>query len=178
MTTQTNVSTDALTGLDDELSQFVSIKTSDNQVVQVERACALKCEMIRAMMELDINATEFTLGCVDSGVLNAIMKFLKFRETKPYVDIPKPLPYKDYLRVYVPADVMELFNVPDTVLFDMIMAANYLGNTEFLNLACAKLASILMGMSKEEIRERFGVEDDGKNDGEDKDDNDEEKTNT
>ena len=45
----------------------------------------------------------------------------------------------------------------DTV-FDLILAANYMDVMPLMNLACAKIASLIKDKSSEELRVVFGVD--------------------
>ena len=43
------------------------------------------------------------------------------------------------------------------VIFDIIMAANYLDIKSLLDLSCAKIATLIRGKTPEEIRKTFNI---------------------
>ena len=48
----------------------------------------------------------------------------------------------------------------DSTVQDLILAANFLDIKELLNLSCAKLGSVIRGLSIPEFRKRFNIEND------------------
>ena len=51
-------------------------------------------------------------------------------------------------------------NVQQEMLFDLILAANYMDIKPLLDLTCAKVASMIKGKTPEEIRKTFNIEND------------------
>ena len=51
-------------------------------------------------------------------------------------------------------------NIDQEVLFELILAANFMDIKSLLELACAKVASLIKGMTIPEIREFFNIEND------------------
>ena len=54
----------------------------------------------------------------------------------------------------------DYINVEKEELFELIMASNYLDINPLLELACAKVASLIKNKSIEEIRKFFNIEND------------------
>jgi S-phase kinase-associated protein 1 len=54
----------------------------------------------------------------------------------------------------------EFVNVDQTLLFDLILAANYMNIQPLLDLACKKVASMIKGKNPEEIRKQFHIKND------------------
>ena len=48
-------------------------------------------------------------------------------------------------------------DVEQTILFELILAANYMDCKSLLDLTCAKVASMIKGKSPDQIREQFGI---------------------
>jgi len=51
----------------------------------------------------------------------------------------------------------EYVNIEQEVLFELILAANYLDSKSLLDLTCAKVASMIKGKTTEEIRKQFNI---------------------
>ena len=54
----------------------------------------------------------------------------------------------------------DYINVEEEELFELILASNYLDINPLLELACAKVASLIKNKSIEEIRKFFNIEND------------------
>ena len=52
----------------------------------------------------------------------------------------------------------DFVNVDQEMLFEVVMAANYLDIKALLELSCAKVASMIKGKSVQEIRQFFNIE--------------------
>lgn len=74
-------------------------------------------------------------------------------------EIEKPLRSHNLSDVTTPW-YAEFVNLDQEVLFEMILAANYLDIKPLLELACAKVASLIKNRSIPEIRKFFNIEND------------------
>ena len=54
----------------------------------------------------------------------------------------------------------EFVNLEKEVLFELILAANFMDINSLLELACAKVASLIKGITIPQIREFFNIEND------------------
>lgn len=54
----------------------------------------------------------------------------------------------------------QFVEVEQEILFELILAANYMDIKPLLDLTCAKVASMLKGKSAEEIRKKFNIQND------------------
>jgi S-phase kinase-associated protein 1 len=52
---------------------------------------------------------------------------------------------------------VEYVDVEQEILFELILAANYLDIKALLDLTCAKVASMIKGKTPEEIRKQFNI---------------------
>lgn len=50
--------------------------------------------------------------------------------------------------------------MPQAEMFDMIMAANYLDIKHLMDISCKSVANSMRGLNAEEIRQKFGIEND------------------
>ena len=74
-------------------------------------------------------------------------------------EIEKPLSSTDMTQV-VDQWHADFVNVDQEMLFEVVMAANYLDIKPLLELSCAKVASLIKGKSVQEIRQFFNIEND------------------
>ena len=70
-----------------------------------------------------------------------------YLQTKPEPEIIKPLIDTDMAKVCDDPWYVNYINVEHDVLFELIMASNYLDVTPVIELACAKLGTQMKGKS-------------------------------
>merc|ERR1719491_2159596 len=71
--------------------------------------------------------------------------------------IEKPLRSTNLLECGCSAWDAQYMDIPKELIFDLILVANDLGMRDLLDLACAKVASMIKGKSTEEIRKQFNI---------------------
>lgn len=71
-------------------------------------------------------------------------------------DIDKPLKSSN-MKDVVPAWDAAFVEVEQDMLFELILAANYMDIKSLLDLTCAKVASMIKGKTPEDIRKTFNI---------------------
>jgi S-phase kinase-associated protein 1 len=74
-------------------------------------------------------------------------------------DIEKPLKSANMAEV-VQKWYADFVNVEQVLLFELILAANYMDIKPLLDLTCATVASMIKGKTPEEIRKTFNIAND------------------
>jgi len=97
---------------------------------------------------------------VKADVLAKVIEFCKMHASVPMNTIEKPLPSTQMKDVVQEQYATFIDSVSQNMLFEIIMAANYMDVTSLLELACAKVASMIKGKSPEEIRKTFNIRND------------------
>ena len=80
-----------------------------------------------------------------------VVEFCEHMKEHPPPEIEKPLSSTDLSQV-VDEWHASFVNVDQEMLFEVVMAANYLDIKPLLELSCAKVASLIKGKSVQEIR--------------------------
>ena len=97
------------------------------------------------------------LPTITNATLLLVIEFLgHLRAGNPAPEIEKPLRSKD-LRDVTTEWYANFIDRDDDIVQDLLLAANYLDLKELEVLACAKLGSIIKGMSVVEFRQRFNI---------------------
>ena len=111
------------------------------------------------MLEDAGNDDEIPIPNVKSSILKKVIDFCTYIKTNAPPEIEKPLKSANLKDVVNPwyATYIE---VDQEVLFDLIMAANYLDIKPLLDLGCAYVASMIKGKTPEQIRQLFNIEND------------------
>lgn len=109
--------------------------------------------------EDDGNELEFPLPNVKTQVLRKVIEFCEHHLEEPMTEIEKPLKSQNMADVVQKwyADFVDLEQV---LLFELILAANYMDIKPLLDLTCATVASMIKGKTPEEIRATFNITND------------------
>ena len=99
---------------------------------------------------------EIPLVNVKSEILALVITFCKEHSKIKMNPIEKPLKSKDMKELVSEFDY-NFIQVEQEVLFELILAANYMDIKDLLDLTCATVASMIKGKSPEEIRKTFDI---------------------
>ncbi|CAE6951530.1 Skp1 [Symbiodinium sp. CCMP2456] len=92
-----------------------------------------------------------------------VIDYCKYHKDNPPEEIGKPLKSTNLVECGVSEWDSEYVNIEQEahyaayVLFELILAANYLDIKSLLDLTCAKVASMIKGKNTEEIRKQFNI---------------------
>lgn len=122
-------------------------------------------ELVRNIMEGNEELSEdeamgpIHLGKVSSDILEKVVEFCESLLMHPIPSIEKPLRSSN-LHDILPKVHADFFDVDREMLFHLLNAADYLNIEDLLTLCGAKIATLIMGRSTEQLREDFGIEND------------------
>ncbi|CAK9075237.1 S-phase kinase-associated protein 1 homolog (Telomerase-associated protein of 20 kDa) (p20), partial [Durusdinium trenchii] len=94
---------------------------------------------------------------VKTAILSKVIDYCKYHKDSPPEEIQKPLKSTNLVECGVSEWDNEYVNIEQEVLFELILAANYLDIKSLLDLTCAKVASMIKGKNTEEIRKQFNI---------------------
>jgi len=100
--------------------------------------------------------TEIPLPEVKAAVLSKVIEFCQHYTGEPMTEIEKPLKSAQ-MGELVEKWYADFVNVEQALLFELILAANYMGIKPLLDLTCAKVASMIKGKTPEGIRKTFNI---------------------
>lgn len=135
---------------------MLKLVAQDGTEFSVRTEVATQAELIRMMVEDSGTDMEIPLPNVTAPVLAKVIEYCEHHVGQTPVVIEKPLRSAD-LGELVPAWDAEFVNVCQDLLFEYMLAANYLDLKPLLDLTCAKVASLIKGKSPEEIRQTFNI---------------------
>lgn len=129
-------------------TKMITLRSSDNETFEVEEIVANESLTIKHMIEDDCANTTIPLANVTGEILAKVIEYCKkhVEEDNKADDLKK---YDD-----------DFVNIDMPVLFDLILAANYLNIRSLLDLTCQKVADSIKGKTPEEIRKIFNIEND------------------
>lgn len=124
--------------------EFVTLITNDNQEFTVEKRIAKECLTLKNIIEEVGTDESIPLSDVSGKNLIKVVEYAKhFFEKGTDENWEK-----------------EFCNVEQSVLFEMILASNYLNYPSLLDLTCKTVANMIKGKTPEEIRKTFDIAND------------------
>ena len=149
-----------------EVSQMENIRpqvgliSQEGDRLDVPSAVAEMSELVKTMMgdadDDEDDEQEIPLPNVKISILAKVVEFNTHHLQNPLPQIEKPLKSANMHEVVGEWDA-KFIEVDQEVLFELILAANYMDCQSLLNLACAKVASMIKGRAPEEIRKTFNI---------------------
>lgn len=138
------------------LDRTFVLVSSEGSKEEIDEKSAIRSGLIRDLIA-DYSNEEISLPEINGEVLKMIVKYLKhYRDHEPQV-IPKPHPLHDLKEVTDEWDVDYINSVGWDVVEDIIIGANYMNIKPLMDLACAKIASLMKRKTAEEIRIMFNM---------------------
>ncbi|KAL9229609.1 hypothetical protein vseg_005059 [Gypsophila vaccaria] len=126
-------------------AKTITLRSSDGETFVVEERVALESQTMKHMIEDDCADSVIPLPNVTSSILAKVIEYCK-----------KHVQCCDDVKIW-DADFVK---VDQAVLFDLILAANYLNIKSLLDLSCQTVADMIKGKTPEEIRKTFNIKND------------------
>ena len=135
----------------------VILISSDGEKIETSAKAAMRSTLIKdSIQDCRDDIIEFTANNVKGNVLKKIVEYLEhYKDTEPK-EIERPLPSQNFKECVDEFD-FNFTEIDLDMLFEIILASNYLDIKPLLELANAKVASILKGKTTEEIRRTFNI---------------------
>lgn len=150
---------DDVAGLDEEADEKLILSSSDGEKFPLEKKVASMSELVKTMAEGDKDENEIPLPNVKGAILKKVVDYLTYHAENPPKDIEKPLKSANMTEVVSQWDA-DFVDVEQELLFELILAANYMDIKPLLDLTCAKVASMIKGKTPEQIRKTFNIKND------------------
>ncbi|CAE7268978.1 RAD5B [Symbiodinium necroappetens] len=135
----------------------LKLKSSQGEIFEVDPEVATMSTLIKNMVEDSGTDEEIPLPNVKTAILSKVIDYCKYHKDNPPEEIQKPLKSTNLVECGVSEWDSEYVNIEQEVLFELILAANYLDIKSLLDLTCAKVASMIKGKNTEEIRKQFNI---------------------
>mmetsp|Transcript_24732 Transcript_24732/g.32296 ORF Transcript_24732/g.32296 Transcript_24732/m.32296 type:complete len:185 (+) Transcript_24732:133-687(+) len=143
-----------------EDSRTVHLVSQEGDSFDVAVSVAKMSELVKTMIdddaEDDAEPQEIPLPNVKGTVLAKVIEFCRHYKEDPMVEIEKPLKSANMHEV-VQEWYADFVHVEQELLFELILAANYMDIKPLLDLTCATVASMIKGKTPEEIRKTFNI---------------------
>ncbi|TMX04698.1 hypothetical protein EJD97_005780 [Solanum chilense] len=129
-------------------TKFLTLKTNDKEEFVLEEAIAIRSQTIKNMVEDDCVSNFIPLPNVDSKTMIKVIEYWK-KHSEEGISKDKLM---DFDKAFVKVD--------QSILYALILAANFLNDKEMLDMICQEVANRIKGKTPEEIRKEFNIEND------------------
>jgi S-phase kinase-associated protein 1 len=138
----------------------LKLQSSDKEIFEVDRDVALKSETVKNMID-DVEPAAadqpIPLPNVTSKILAKVIEYCKYHVEAEKANNPeRTAPTEDEKKAWD----TDFVKVEQSVLFDLILAANYLNIKDLLDLTCQTVADMIKNKTPEEIRRTFNIKND------------------
>jgi len=134
----------------------IKLISKDGKEFLVEKDYAMISNLVKTSLDSDTSASDLPMPGVRGEVLGQVVEFMKHHRGVEPAPPEKPLRSKEMRDVCKDpwdADFIDNFSDNRQVLFDLILAANYMDIKSLLQLGCAKVAAIIKGTPLEKVKD-------------------------
>jgi S-phase kinase-associated protein 1 len=136
---------------------WVKLTSSDAQAFEVEGEVAFLSQTIKNLVEDSGAEDAIPLPNVSARVLAKVLEYCRYHHQAAAA--------ADGAKLEADGDAVkqwdaEFVRVDQAMLFDLILAANYLNIKALLDLTCETVAGMIRGKTPEEIRRTFNIKND------------------
>ena len=142
-----------------EVERKITLVSSDGEKVEISSKAVQRSVLVKGILEDYPDDAEVPLNNVKSNILKKIKEYLEHYENSEPKEIDRPLPSQNFKECVEDWD-FNYINIDLELIFELILGANYMDIKNLLELASAKVASIIKGKNTEEIRKTFGITND------------------
>ena len=138
--------------------QIVKFKTSDDQDITAPIKIVNRSVTIKAMIDDSFDFEDaIPLPDITKETFEKVLQYLEHIEAgNAPPEIEKPLRSND-MKDVTTEFYAEFVNLDDDHVQDIILAANWLDIKDLLALSCAKMGSVIRGLTIPEFRKRFNI---------------------
>lgn len=142
------------------MAETITLMCSDGETVEVEKDIAEKSVLIKGLIDDNDGEDNIPLPNVKRSTLQKVIQFCTHLKDNAPPDIEKPLRSTELSACQIDPWYVQYIELEQEMLFELIMASNYLDIKPLLELSCAKVASLIKNKSVQEIRKFFNIEND------------------
>mmetsp|Transcript_78237 Transcript_78237/g.217261 ORF Transcript_78237/g.217261 Transcript_78237/m.217261 type:complete len:167 (+) Transcript_78237:52-552(+) len=140
-------------------NRTIHLVSQEGESFDVPLAVGKMSELVKTMIDEEQDedeAQEIPLPNVKSSILAKVIEFCNHYKDEAMNEIEKPLKSANMNEV-VQEWYANFVAVDQEILFELILAANYMDIKALLDLTCATVASMIKGKTPEEIRKTFNI---------------------
>ena len=140
-----------------DIEKTIKVKSSDGKVIELSTKAASKSKLLSGVIQDYPEDSEFPLNKINGATLEKVKEYLVHYQDSEPKQIEKPLP-KDFKDCVDEWDY-KFIGDDNTQILAIIFAANFMDIKPLLELAAAKVATLIRGTTTESIRKDFEIKD-------------------
>jgi S-phase kinase-associated protein 1 len=141
-------------------SKQLTLQTSDNQSMTVDREVAERSILIKNLLEDLGDSTEaIPIPNVNEAVMKKVIEWCEHHRKDPPASQDDDSDNRKKSTDIEEWD-QKFMQVDQEMLFEIILAANYLDIKALLDVGCKTVANMIKGKSPDEIRKTFNIQND------------------
>ena len=140
-----------------DVEKTIKVKSSDGKVIELSTKAASKSKLLSGVIQDYQEDSEFPLNKINGETLEKVKEYLVHYQDSEPRQIEKPLP-KDFKDCVDEWDY-KFIGDDNTQILAIIFAANFMDIKPLLELAAAKVATLIRGTTTESIRKDFEIKD-------------------
>lgn len=140
----------------------ITLVSNDNFAIEVDRQVAERSMLIKNMMDdlgEEAASTEVPIPNVNESVLKKVIEWCEHHKNDPPVSGDDDSDSRKKTTDIEEWD-QKFMQVDQEMLFEIILASNYLDIKPLLDVGCKTVANMIKGKSPEEIRKTFNITND------------------
>ncbi|RFU33942.1 hypothetical protein B7463_g2418, partial [Scytalidium lignicola] len=140
----------------------ITLVSNDNVAIEVDRQVAERSMLIKNMMDdlgEEAASTEVPIPNVNESVLKKVIEWCEHHKNDPPVSADDDSDSRKKTTDIEEWD-QKFMQVDQEMLFEIILASNYLDIKPLLDVGCKTVANMIKGKSPEEIRKTFNITND------------------
>ncbi|KZZ97813.1 SKP1 component [Ascosphaera apis ARSEF 7405] len=138
----------------------LQLQSSDGAIIEVERAVAERSILLKNMLEdLGEDVGPVPLTNVNESVLRKVIEWCEHHKNDPVTSDNDDAETRRRTTDIDEWD-QKFMQVDQEMLFEIILAANYMDIKALLDIGCKTVANMIKGKSPEEIRKTFNIQND------------------
>ena len=140
-----------------DIEKTIKVKSSDGKVIELSTKAASKSKLLSGVIQDYPEDSEFPLNKINGETLEKVKEYLVHYQDSEPKQIEKPLQknFKDCVDEWD----YKFIGDDNTQILAIIFAANFMDIKPLLELAAAKVATLIRGTTTESIRKDFEIKD-------------------
>jgi len=135
----------------------IKVKSSDGKVIELSTKAASRSKLLSGIIEDYPEDSEFPLNKINGSTLEKVKEYLVHYQDSEPKQIEKPL-LPDFKNCVDEWDY-KFIGDDNSLILSLIFAANFMDIKPLLELAAAKVATLIRGTTTETIRKDFEIND-------------------
>ena len=140
-----------------DIEKTIKVKSSDGKVIELSTKAASRSKLLSGIIEDYPEDSEFPLNKINGETLEKVKEYLSHYQDSEPRQIEKPL-QKDFKDCVDEWDY-KFIGDDNSQILALIFAANFMDIKPLLELAAAKVATLIRGTTTESIRKDFEIKD-------------------